>query len=162
MSLNIVLKILSRIYLSCVQAAECGGAHHLPARLLRAPHHQEVVGAGHQSEAWIWSRDQDTDQSEAVTRSRDQPLTNESAGYAAAVAGQLGDAPGGAGAGAGRGQLPRGRAAARRRHQARAAGIHSLHQRSSTILFLLHYSFFYTIHSSTLHHSFCFHVLLLF
>ena len=52
MSSNIVLKILSRIYrYSCVQAAECGGSHHLPARLLRAPHHQEVVGAGHQSEA---------------------------------------------------------------------------------------------------------------
>ena len=104
-----------------VQAAECGGAHHLPARLLRAPHHQEVVGAGHQSEAGIWSRD--------------QPLTNESAGDAAAVAGQPGAAPGGAGAGAGRGQLPRGRAAARRRHQARAAGVHSLHQRSAVYPF---------------------------
>ena len=149
MSSNIVLKILSRIYLIytlvCVQAAECGGAHHLPARLLRAPHHQEVVGAGHQSEAGIWSRDQETDQSEAGLRSRDQPLTNESAGDAAAVAGQPGDAPGGAGAGAGRGQLPRGRAAARSRHQARAAGIHTLHQRSSTILFLPHHSFFFHV-----------------
>ena len=123
---------LHYIVYPCVQAAECGGAHHLPARLLRAPHHQEVVGAGHQSEAGIWSV---TDQSEAGTRSRDQPLTNESAGDAAAVAGQPGAAPGGAGAGAGRGQLPRGRAAARRRHQARAAGVHSLHQRSAFYTF---------------------------
>ena len=134
LSIISIISTSHSIPLCGVQAAECGGAHHLPARLLRAPHHQEVVGAGHQSEAGIWSV---TDQSEAGTRSRDrdQPLTNESAGDAAAVAGQPGAAPGGAGAGAGRGQLPRGRAAARRRHQARAAGVHSLHQRSAFYTF---------------------------
>ena len=71
---------LHYIVYPCVQAAECGGAHHLPARLLRAPHHQEVVGAGHQSEAGIWSRDQDTDQSEAGPRSRGQDTDKLEAG----------------------------------------------------------------------------------